>query len=130
MITIKELNELIKDRLKDAEILMKAKRYDGAYYLCGYAIELALKRRICKALNWDGFPNNKKEFENLNSFKVHNLDSLLCLSGKEKKIKKAFLAEWSIINEWNPETRYACRTKNKQDVIGMLDAAKKILREL
>jgi len=130
MIKINELTKLYKDRLKDAEILMNAKRYDGAYYLCGYAIELALKRRICKSLNWDGYPNSNKEFENLKSFKVHNLDSLLHLSGKEKKIKKGFLAEWSIINDWNPETRYACRTKNKRDVIGMLDAVKKLLKEL
>lgn len=54
-ITIKELSELCKERLKDAEILIKAQRYDGAYYLCGYVIELALKKRICKTLNWDGF---------------------------------------------------------------------------
>lgn len=130
MIRINELKKLFEDRLKDAEILMHAKRYDGAYYLCGYVIELALKRRICKTLNWEGYPNSNNEFKNLSSFKVHNLETLLYLSGKEKKIKKMFLAEWSIINEWNPETRYACRAKKRQDVIGMLEAVKILVREI
>lgn len=127
MITIKELDDLCKDRLEDAEILMNAKRYDGAYYLCGYAVELALKRRICKIMNWDGFPNSKKEFEGLSSFKVHNLETLLRLSGQEKHIKKNFFAEWSVIIEWNPETRYACQTKNEIDVKGLLAAVKKLV---
>ena len=55
---------------------VKNGRYDGSVYLCGYVIELLLKARICKTLNWDGFPSDSKEFQNLNNFKTHNLEIL------------------------------------------------------
>ena len=45
-----ELRKIAKARLKDAEALLAAHRYDGAIYLCGYAVELALKARICQTL--------------------------------------------------------------------------------
>lgn len=81
-------------------------RFDGAGYICGYAVELALKARICDTLNWSGFPETRKEFENLQSFKTHNLDVLLSLSGREQMIKQTYLADWSIVGVWNPEARY------------------------
>jgi HEPN domain-containing protein len=62
MATITELRTLARARLKDAQTLFVAKRYDAATYLCGYAVELALKARICKTLKWTGFPETNKEF--------------------------------------------------------------------
>lgn len=129
MISIKELKSLCQDRVNDAEALIKAKRYDGAYYLCGYAIELALKKRICKTLRWDhGYPSTENEFRNFKSFKTHDLDILLNLSGIENKIKKQFFSEWSIVNVWKPEIRYASRTKTVQMANGMLIAVKTLLK--
>jgi len=34
---------------------------DGATYLCGYAVEVALKFRICLTLNWPEFPSTGGE---------------------------------------------------------------------
>lgn len=45
MITIAELETIAQARLLDAEALIIAERYDGAAYICGYAIELSLKAR-------------------------------------------------------------------------------------
>jgi HEPN domain-containing protein len=45
-----DLTNLAKARLEDAELLNTHGRYDSAQYLCGYAVELALKTRICKTL--------------------------------------------------------------------------------
>lgn len=53
---------MARARLKEAQILFKAKRYDAATYLCGYAIELALKARICQTLGYIHFPETNKEF--------------------------------------------------------------------
>ena len=50
MATTTELRALARARLKEAQILFAAKRYDAATYLCGYAVEMALKARICKTL--------------------------------------------------------------------------------
>lgn len=121
---------IAKARLRDAEILMKSKRYDGSIYLCGYSIELALKSRICKTLNWTAYPP-RGQFSGFESFKTHNLDILLSLSGMENKIKKNFLVEWSLITSWNPELRYKpIGSANKKDASDMIDPARTLLREL
>ncbi len=52
MITRTELRNLAKARLKESKTLFNAKQYDTATYLCGYAVELALKARICRTLKY------------------------------------------------------------------------------
>ena len=106
MLTAATLRTIAQARLEDSKILLANNRYDGAGYICGYAVELTLKARICDTLNWPGYPETKKDFENLQSFKTHKLDVLLSLSGRETAIKQNNLAEWSIVCLWNPESRY------------------------
>ena len=79
MISVQELQNLCNDRLDDAKILFDANRYDCAVYICGYAVEIGLKKRICITLGWPGYPSTKKEFEGLSSFKTHDLEILLHL---------------------------------------------------
>jgi len=88
-----ELRAIAKARLRDAEILLSARRYDGSVYLCGYSVEIGLKARICRSLKWDGFPSTNKEFEGLHNFRTHKLDVLLHLSGAEKEIKAKYFVE-------------------------------------
>lgn len=83
MISREQLGRLAKARLTDAQVLYKAGRFDGAFYLCGYAIELALKARICRTLKWPEFPETNQEFRPLQSFRTHDLAVLLRLSGRE-----------------------------------------------
>ena len=47
MISIADLRAIAVARLDDAKALSANGRADGAAYVCGYAIELALKARIC-----------------------------------------------------------------------------------
>ncbi|WP_277057116.1 HEPN domain-containing protein [Trichlorobacter lovleyi] len=131
MIQEKELRRIAEARLKDATALLNAKRYDGATYLCGYAIELTLKARICKTLKWLEFPSANNEFKNYQSFKVHNLDVLLHLSGKEDLIKTKFFAEWSAVAAWDPTSRYqSVGTVRKADAELMIAATKALLGSL
>jgi hypothetical protein len=65
MIPRRELRRLAFARLKDARALYAAGRYDAALYLCGYAVEIALKARICRTLRWEGFPQTRKQFRAL-----------------------------------------------------------------
>ena len=106
MLTKIEMQKIGRARLHDAQALYRSRRYDGAIYLCGYAIEIGLKARICKTLRWIGYPSTKKEFEKYGSFRTHDLDTLLSLSGLESRIKGMFFAEWSAVAKWNPEARY------------------------
>jgi hypothetical protein len=69
-------------------------------------VEVALKARICRTLKWTGFPDTVAEFKGLQSIKTHDLEILLRLSGVEGRIKTKFLAEWSLVLDWDPEKRY------------------------
>jgi hypothetical protein len=131
MILVKGLKKIAKARLKDSEILFRNHRYDGSTYLCGYAVEVGLKARICKTLRWSGFPESKKEFENFSSFKTHNLDVLLKLSGVESKIKSGYMTDWSIIAQWDSQVRYkSIGTVNAPDAKNMISSSKNILKVL
>jgi len=105
-LTKQELQLIARARLQDAEALYRADRYDGSVYLCGYAVEIGLKNKICETLRWKGFPSTRSEFQDFQSFKTHSLDVLLRLSGAEDKIKKNFLAQWSVVAKWDPEARW------------------------
>lgn len=131
MISIRELNRIASARLKDADILYRGKRYDGAVYLCGYAVELTLKAKICKTLRWSAFPSTNSEFQGLQSFKTHRLDLLLSLSGQEAKIKTRFLADWSVVASWDSETRYSIiGTIIQTNAFDMIESAKAIVKAL
>lgn len=131
MIKAKELKEIVKARLRDAEALYRNNRYDGAVYLCGYSIEVALKARICRTLKWDGFPSTKKEFQDYQSFKTHSLDVLLSLCGLELKIKTDYMTEWSDIVSWDPEVRYKpIGSASRSDAFNMIESAKVLLKVL
>lgn len=131
MLAIKSIRDIAKARLRDAEVLYKANRHDGAVYLCGYAIELALKARICRTLKWTAYPDTRKEFEGLTSFKIHDLDILLRLTGRETFVKTTLLTEWSAVVEWSPEARYKpIGSAKASDAKLMLESAIVLLRKL
>jgi HEPN domain-containing protein len=48
MTTHAELKKLARIRLADANALYEARRYAGAYYMAGYAIECAIKAILAK----------------------------------------------------------------------------------
>lgn len=131
MLDKKEIKKIVKARLKDAEVLVASRRYEGAIYLCGYAVELGLKARICRTLKWPGFPSTNNEFKNYRSFKTHNLDVLLHLTGMEEKIKNELFAEWSAVAKWDPESRYnPTGNVSSSDAQLMLSSASSLLAKL
>ena len=55
--TRRDLRELALIRLKEAGVLLRNGKYDGAYYLSGYIIECALKACIAKQTQRYEFPD-------------------------------------------------------------------------
>ena len=106
MLTISELRNISEVRLEDAKVLWSSGRFDGAVYLCGYAVEMALKARIWGTLRWDGYPSTSSEFLEYQTFRTHDLDVLLHLSGVEGDILTHAFSEWSTVAVWDPEIRY------------------------
>ncbi len=131
MIAQDELFRISLSRFKEAKILMENGRFDGAVYLCGYALELLLKRHICIVLNWDdGYPSSNKEFEKLKTFKTHDLDCLLKLSGLEKQIRSnsKLFASWQIANTWDSEIRYRnIGTVSEAEAANTINASRTLL---
>lgn len=78
-------------------------------YLAGYAVELALKACIIKALmTTDAFPD--KEFsKNCYTHAVEKLVVLAKLDGAPKAVTAAdpnLLANWAVVKDWSEEKRY------------------------
>jgi len=106
MIDTATLRVIANGRLDDARHLLQAGRFDGAVYLCGYAVELALKARICDTLGWPGFPETSKEFQGYQSLKTHSLEILLSFTAQEQNIKANYSTDWWTVANWDPESRY------------------------
>lgn len=104
-----EFQQLADDRLKEAKALLDLGKWDGAYYLAGYAVELALKACIIKMLMaTDAFPD--KEFSK-NCY-THSFEKLVGLAKLEATRKSAMDADpeldknWKLMDEWSEEKRY------------------------
>lgn len=110
MVNKEKLKKIASSRLKEAKYLYKVGLYDGAVYLAGYVIEIALKVLICKNLKIDEYPDEGK---NKDVFISHDFDRLLIFSGLSKKINaknrrnKKLFENWSVLTQWRPEGRYS-----------------------
>ena len=128
MIPLVELDKIARARLEDAKTLLAAGRFDGATYVCGYAVEVALKTRICRTLNWPEFPSTSSEFHAYRSFQTHELDVLLRLSGQEARVKENHFALWNTAAIWKAESRYnIIGTVQQSDAEAMIRAAEQLL---
>jgi hypothetical protein len=103
--------------------LFNAKLYDGAYYLCGYSVECALKACIAKKTRKSSFPNKELAEQ---AYK-HSLINLVKTAGLETLQKTAFKADpllldnWNVVKSWQVELRYEYG-KSEQDARDMISA--------
>jgi len=83
-------------KFQDAEYLLANERFDSAYYLAGYAVELLLKARVCKTLgipdffDFDNVERKRLKNENIitRPYRVHDYEQLLILSGIYSEYQK------------------------------------------
>ena len=108
MLTKNDLQRLAQIRLEDAILLLQNKKASSAYYLAGYAVELALKACAAKL-----FQNNTIPDKNLvNALYTHSLENLMATSGLLPELKTAikndpvFGANWGIVTKWTESSRY------------------------
>ncbi len=131
MISRVELRKMARAKYRDAVNLHEKRRYDAALYICGYAVEMMLKARICRTLKWEGFPENNTEFRRFQSLRTHDLAILLQFSGVESKIKSDYIFEWSTALEWSPELRYQSVGSTSADASSkMLESSHILMRAL
>lgn len=132
MISTADLRSTAREYLRAAKLLRTRRSYDVATYLCGYAMEIALKARICRTLGWTtGFPETNTEFKLKSNLKTHDLEALLEFTGLQDKVKLRFFSDWAIVNKWKPEQRYSPPgTKTLVEAGDMIQATQNLLRIL
>ncbi len=84
-----KIQEIAEQRLVEAELLFQNGYYDGACYLVGYCVELALKAVICKTLDIDDLFTTNYRSELVRPFKTHDLDSLFVYAGLKNRFEIA-----------------------------------------
>ncbi len=103
-----DLEKIVDIRIKEAQVLLDAACYEGAYYLAGYALECAIKACIAKQVQQYDFPNKELTKQSY----THNFTELLgaanlkqILNQKEQQ-DNDFKLNWSIAKDWNETSRY------------------------
>lgn len=116
------MRKLANLRLRDAEVLLSERRYDGAYYLAGYAVECGLKACIAKQTRRGDFPDKTRAQKVF----THDLDDLLALAGLRPQLDidgrtdPDLELNWAIAKDWDEQRRYTRSTKTEANDI--LDA--------
>jgi HEPN domain-containing protein len=123
LITRADFRKLTLIRLREATILLDRRQYDGAYYLCGYAVECGLKACISKTMKRFQYPPRP---ESIRNYYTHDLKQLLKSADlqtaleTEWKIDTQLEVNWGITAQWSEQSRYI-RT-NKADAAALYDA--------
>lgn len=113
----------------EADILFVNGRFAASMYLAGYAMECALKARICTALAWSDFRTTGYYAKPM---KTHDFVFLLGFTGIESIISgPTHLTDWSVVTQWNPDLRYEpASSVTAQRAQDMLDSAKRLIAVL
>lgn len=104
-----DFQRLAEVRLREAESLLAAGLWDGAYYLAGYAVECGLKACIAKRTRAEDFPPDRKFVELCYS---HDFDKLLlaadlAVDHKTARDTDATLERnWAVVKDWSEQARY------------------------
>jgi hypothetical protein len=108
VLTKANLEKLAQMRLDDAVLLWHHRKASSAYYLSGYAVELAFKACICKLFQPDVIPD--KAF--VNAIYTHQFSELLKVAGltqdfeTDSKADPVLATNWVITCKWNEASRY------------------------
>ena len=138
---------MIAKRLADSKVLLDNRRYGAAIYIGGYALELALKFRICQIMKFNGgFPETKSEFNTyyadtrktflrstiweLRDIRHHQLPILLRYSGEQVTVEMGYGTAWDAVKNWNPEMRYTNPIIRKQKATDFLRNCRNIINAI
>jgi len=115
-----DFQKLTQERLRDTQALLQEQRYSGAYYLCGYVIECALKACIAKRTQRFDFPPERRAID---AIYTHDLTTLFKSAGLEKtrdddmKNDEKLKVYWSVLKQWTEASRYELYDQKKaQDI--------------
>jgi len=118
-----DLQLLAELRLKEAEVLLKARCFEGSYYLAGYAIECAIKACFARKTEQYDFPDRR----DVDQIYRHDPKELILAAGlegawkNELKSSRAFTGNWAVVKEWSEQRRYSTKIA-ESDATDLLNA--------
>lgn len=110
-----DLRRLARIRIKEARVLLREGCYDGAYYLCGYAVECGLKACIAKATRRSEFP----DLEKVKASYTHDLTVLVKQAGLKSILETEAASDadfnryWAVAKDWSEKARYIEHAERK-----------------
>lgn len=105
MLSAADAQGLAEARLVEATLLLDQGRYAGAYYLAGYAVELALKAVIARQFLAGVIPD-KKFVQNIHQHDPARLLGLAGLAADLDAADPSLQANWLVAAQWSEEARY------------------------
>jgi hypothetical protein len=109
-----------EERLKDAKVLLKGKRWEFAYYTAGYAIECALKSCLLSRMTVTGWVFSE-EAKKVDDCRTHEFEKLVIIAGMRDELNSrlrasaaaadGFADTWKIVNAWKVTSRYEAKTE-------------------
>jgi HEPN domain-containing protein len=120
-----ELQRLTDERVADAEALLAAQRWSGAYYMAGYAVECALKACILAYIesHIEVVFGVRKYVEDCWTHDIRKLVKQAALEGKldtDTAHNGGLQRNWQAVKDWTERSRY--EAKGRQDAEELLAA--------
>lgn len=109
-----DLQQLAEARLREAEALLNAGEWSGAYYLAGYAVECGLKACIARQTMLEEFPDKVR----VNDSHTHDFGKLLSVLKLVDERRDANEANptlkmcWEVVGKWKETARYIQATES------------------
>ena len=129
MIPIEDFKQTAYEKLLDAQCLLEGDRYAGSVYLAGYALEIALKVKLCNIHELIEFPENQRETNAITKkwFK-HNLEKLEGYTNLNLNFH--YTAAWLKVKNWDVEARYKRLPETQEDSTDFFNSIQILLNAL
>jgi HEPN domain-containing protein len=116
LVTKAEWQRIADERVRDANALLRAKRWAAAYYLAGYAVECGLKACVVAYVkkNAEVVFREKKYSERC---WTHDIEELVKLAGlraerdADASANSALLQNWQVVKDWDETSRYQRKSR-------------------
>ncbi len=110
-----QFQKLALVRIEEATALFEARKYDGAYYLAGYAVECGLKACVARLTRKHDFP----EKDLIKGAYTHDFETLIRTAELGTSFKHDLSGEvrlkwnWDIVKDWKEDSRYNRWTRDR-----------------
>jgi hypothetical protein len=116
-----DLQQLSEDRILDAQELLAAGRWSGAYHLAGYAVECGLKSCILSHLERTGMLFRDRNYLRSLADCWTQLDKLVSIAGLTAElgiaceVNPVLAGYWGVAKDWNETSRYEHKTQTEAE---------------